>query len=209
MVTAARRERQRREVRQGILDAARAIAARDGWQAVTVRRLAEHVEYSPPIIYQHFASKEAVLIELVREGFRTLRTALDVAREGAGGPEAALLRMCRAYWAFAWDAPDLYQVMYGLGGVPFGVAATWEEGSRIGEAAAPVVAAFPGANGPPGPEETETRVLGLWAALHGLVALAMAGRIAGGREGGAPLVDRAVRDAIAAWSAQAAQDRGS
>ena len=201
MVTAARRERQRREVRQGILDAARVIAARDGWQAVTVRRLAEQVEYSPPIIYQHFANKEAVLLELVREGFRMLLTALDAAREGAGRPEDALLRMAHAYWAFAWDAPDLYQVMYGLGGVPFGVAATWDDGNRIGEAVAPVVAAIPGAEGAPSPEQVVTRVLGLWAAMHGLVALAMAGRIVGGREGGVPLVDQAVRDAITAWSA--------
>src|ERR671912_360414 len=90
MVTEARRERQRREVRQGILDAARTIAARDGWQAVTVRRLAEQVEYTPPIVYQHFANKEAVLLELVREGFHTLRTALDNARESTDDPEDAL-----------------------------------------------------------------------------------------------------------------------
>lgn len=201
MVTKARRERQRREVRQGILDAARAIAARDGWQAVTVRRLAEHVEYSPPIIYQHFASKEAVLLELVREGFRMLLAALDAAREGADRPREALLRMAHAYWAFAWDAPDLYQVMYGLGGVPFGVAATWDDGNRIGEAVAPVVAEIPGGEGLPSPDQVVTRVLGLWAAMHGLVALTMAGRIEGGREGGVPLVDHVVRDAIAAWSA--------
>jgi AcrR family transcriptional regulator len=201
MVTAARRERQKREVRQGILDAARAIAARDGWQAVTVRRLAEQVEYSPPIIYQHFASKEAVLLELVREGFRTLRSSLDAAGAAADRPEDALLGMAHAYWAFAWDSPDLYQVMYGLGGVPFGVSATWEDGNRIGEAVAPVVAAIPGTDSPPSTEETWIRVLGLWAAMHGLVALAMAGRIEGGRAGGAPLVDRIVRDAIVAWSA--------
>ncbi len=201
MVSAARRERQRREVRQGILDAARAIAARDGWQAVTVRRLAEQVEYSPPIIYQYFESKEAVLLELVREGFRTLRTALDAARKTADTPEDALLRMAHAYWAFAWDSPDLYQVMYGLGGVPFGVAATWEDGNRIGEAVFPVVAEILGADSAGSSEEVTSRVLGIWAAMHGLVALGMAGRIMGGREGGAPLVDQAVRDAIAAWSA--------
>jgi AcrR family transcriptional regulator len=200
MVSAARRERQRREVRQGILDAARAIAARDGWQAVTVRRLAEQVEYSPPVIYQYFANKDAVLLELVREGFRILRAALDAARDGAPQPEDALRRMAHAYWAFAWDSPDLYQVMYGLDGVPFGVAATWDDGNRIGEAVAPVVAEILGAELPADAEAVFTRVLGLWAAMHGLVALTMAGRIAGGREGAAPLVDQTVRDAIAAWS---------
>jgi AcrR family transcriptional regulator len=200
MVSAARRERQRREVRQGILDAARSIAARDGWQAVTVRRLAEQVEYTPPVIYQHFASKDDVLLELVREGFRTLRAALDDAAAGDGTPQETLFRMAHAYWGFAWDSPDLYQVMYGLGGVPFGVAATWEDGNRIGEAVAPVVAEILGSERAAQPEDVTRRVLGLWAAMHGLVALAMAGRIEGGRDGALPLVEQTVRDAITAWT---------
>lgn len=200
MVAKARRERERREVRQGILDAAREIARQDGWQAVTIRRLADRVEYSPPIIYQHFASKDAVLLELVREGFDCLRVAMESARDSSLDPLTDLQRMAAAYWNFAWDAPDLYQVMFGLGGVPFGVAETWMEGSLIGEAALPVVSAIHRPGEHPDQKVAEARVLALWATLHGLVALTMAGRIAGGRAGAYPLVEQSVADVLTAWS---------
>lgn len=189
MATTTPRLRRRETTRAAILDAAREIAARDGWQAVTVRKVAALIDYSPPVIYEHFASKNEILVELLRHGFRDLAARLQAAA-GAKGPDDPLRRVARAYCAFAFEAPDLYQVMYGLGGAPFGVADTWQEGERIGEvAAAAVAAARPSAN----PEAVAEDVLVLWATLHGLVALAMAGRIAGGPEAVARLAERAVR----------------
>ena len=57
-------------MKQAILAAARDIAAQEGWQAVTIRKVADRIEYSPPMIYEHFENKDAVLLELMREGFR-------------------------------------------------------------------------------------------------------------------------------------------
>jgi len=65
-----RRDRERQEMKQAILAAARDIAAQEGWQAVTIRKVADRIEYSPPMIYGHFENKDAVLLELMREGFR-------------------------------------------------------------------------------------------------------------------------------------------
>ena len=59
-----RRDRERQEIKQAILTAAREIAAVEGWQSVTIRKVAERIEYSPPTIYEHFANKEAILLEL-------------------------------------------------------------------------------------------------------------------------------------------------
>src|SRR5215831_17182373 len=56
-----RRDRERTEMRQAILHAASEIAAQEGWHAVTIRRVAERIEYSPPTIYEYFESKEALL----------------------------------------------------------------------------------------------------------------------------------------------------
>ena len=61
-----RRERQRREVRGGILDAARGIAVAEGWRSVTIRKIAERIEYSPPVIYEHFDSKDELVAEYLR-----------------------------------------------------------------------------------------------------------------------------------------------
>ena len=53
-----RRERAKQDMKQNILGAAREIAAQEGWQAVTIRKVAELVEYSPPTLYEYFDSKD-------------------------------------------------------------------------------------------------------------------------------------------------------
>src|SRR2546421_2393952 len=113
-----RREREKQEVRQGILTAAREIALHEGWQAVTIRKVAERIEYSPSMIYEYFASKEAILLELHSEGFRLLALSLNVARNSHEDYEERIVGMAEAYWEFAMRNPELYQVMHGLNGVP-------------------------------------------------------------------------------------------
>src|SRR5947209_19623641 len=115
-----RRERERQEIRQSILSAAQAIAAEEGWQAVTTRKVAERIEYSQPTIYEYFENKEAILLALLRYGYERLLAVIQAAAASSDDPEARLLTMSDAYWDFAFRSPALYQVMHGLGGVPFG-----------------------------------------------------------------------------------------
>ncbi|GAA3219309.1 TetR/AcrR family transcriptional regulator [Nonomuraea helvata] len=117
-----RRERERQEMRVRLLEAARVIASEEGWNAVTIRRIAGKLEYSAPILYQHFSSKEDLLVELMTLGFAELSERLSLAAEGA--PEGRLVAMAEAYWAFAFASPELYQAMNGMDGVPFGTAET-------------------------------------------------------------------------------------
>src|ERR1700751_6037572 len=56
--TTERRERERQELRSRILDAARELFAEQGYDAVTMRGIAERIEYSPTAIYFHFKDKE-------------------------------------------------------------------------------------------------------------------------------------------------------
>jgi Bacterial regulatory proteins, tetR family len=49
--------------------AAREIAIEDGWEAVTIRRIADRLEYTSPIRYKHFSGKDGLLVELARDGF--------------------------------------------------------------------------------------------------------------------------------------------
>src|SRR5258706_4035211 len=69
-----RREREREEVRTKILDAARELFATEGYEAVTMRKIAERIEYSATAIYQHFEDKETLLAELCRHDFRQFST---------------------------------------------------------------------------------------------------------------------------------------
>src|SRR6516225_5821051 len=70
--TIERRERERQELRTRILDAARELFAEQGYDAVTMRGIAERIEYSPTAIYFHFKDKEALLRELCDTDFATL-----------------------------------------------------------------------------------------------------------------------------------------
>ena len=193
-----RRERQRQQLRGGILSAAREIASTEGWGAVTIRKIAERVEYSPPVIYEYFDSKEELLLELVRMGYAGQLQAVEKAKDAFDDPEDALLEMTRAWCRFAFDSPDLYQVMYGLGGVSFPVAELRKEGERIAAATAEVLEAVLLKYGKEA-EDVWERVTLAWGTLHGLVALAMAGRLPGGAEEAEGLVDRAFRDYLSAW----------
>jgi AcrR family transcriptional regulator len=208
-----RRDRERQELRQAILAASRDIAAREGWQAVSIRKVAERIEYSPPTIYEHFLSKEALLAELMRDGFRLLMERVRAGVSANQTPETRIMGVALAYWGFAWEHPELYQVMHGLGGVPFcfDQASDGAEGaarsSLSGQAPPEAKAVFQftmdavkqlDGSVEPNCDDIEAAVHILWATLHGLVALTMAGRIDGGRTQATGLVERAVRDFLAA-----------
>jgi len=172
-----RRERERLAMRARLLATARSIAAEEGWQAVTIRRIAERLEYASPILYQHFAGKDALLLELVRVGFREVTEVLRAA--GEQPPERGLEALALGYWDFAFASRELYQAMNGMAGVPFGTPATPPEAR---EAFAVVRAALQRLAAARGRDlaDPDGAVDVVWAYLHGFVSLAMEGRIAGG-----------------------------
>jgi AcrR family transcriptional regulator len=193
-----RRERQRREVRGGILSAARGIAADEGWRSVTIRKIAERIEYSPPVIYEHFGSKDEILLELMRLGYAEQLEAVEAAGRSARGPEEELLGMVRAWLDFAFRSPDLYQVMYGLGGAPFSAAETRKEGEKVGDVAGNAIMEVLRKNDRE-INDLDGKVTMIWATMHGLVALTMVGRIPGGQLEARRLAHQAARDYLAAW----------
>lgn len=194
-----RKLRQRQAVRTGILAAAREIASDGGWQSVTIRGIAERIEYSPPVIYEHFASKEEILSALMRQGYAEQLEAVERARRTVSDPEGALIAIGHAWLEFAFRAPDLYQVMYGLGGVPFSSTETRLEGEKIAEPVARVIEAILCKHGRP-VADAASKVLLLWSAMHGLAALTMVGRIPGGPEQAGQLAEEVARTCLAAWS---------
>ncbi len=110
-----RKLRQKEEVRTSILRTAQEIVSNEGWQALSIRKIAEAIEYSVPVIYDHFQNKEAILLELTKQGFQMLNTELQKAKKRSNDPEKQIEAMAFAYWEFAFDNKAHYQVMYGLG----------------------------------------------------------------------------------------------
>jgi AcrR family transcriptional regulator len=106
-----RRERERQEIKAKILEAARELFAEQGYEQVTMRRIAERIEYSPTAIYFHFKDKEALLRELCDQDFAALASQLlQIAIER--DPIERLRRIGRAYVRFALDYPNQYRFMF-------------------------------------------------------------------------------------------------
>lgn len=106
--------RQKEETRKNILSAALEIVKQEGWHALSMRKIADMIEYTAPIIYEYFPNKEGILIELTRQGFISLGQKVKAALESEANPEAQLEAMWVAYWNFAFQEKELYQVMYGV-----------------------------------------------------------------------------------------------
>ena len=105
-----RRERQKAELRELILAAAARIITDEGFDALTMRKIADAIEYSPGTIYLHFASRDDIALELVRNGFAALVRALEPAAAVAD-PFERLKAIGRAYLAFAEREAETYKLI--------------------------------------------------------------------------------------------------
>jgi AcrR family transcriptional regulator len=106
--------RLKEETRINILDASLDIVKEEGWQSLSMRKIADKIEYTAPIIYEYFANKEAILMELTRKGFLILARDMKAAKEKHRLPAKQIEAMWLAYWNFAFTQKELYQVMFGV-----------------------------------------------------------------------------------------------
>ncbi|MEZ0229203.1 MAG: TetR/AcrR family transcriptional regulator [Planctomycetota bacterium] len=106
-----RREREKQEVRRKILDAARELFAKHGYDAVTMRKIAEKIEYSPTAIYLHFKDIEELIQELCENDFYTFSLRFAQANT-IEDPEARLRAAAQAYVDFALEHPNQYRLMF-------------------------------------------------------------------------------------------------
>jgi AcrR family transcriptional regulator len=111
MGTRERREREREETRDKILDAAREMFAENGIDAVTMRAIADRIEYTPTAIYHHFRDKQALIEELCERDYRAL--AHHFQRIGRIDDPVERLRVIGlAYADFALTYPNHYRFMF-------------------------------------------------------------------------------------------------
>ena len=170
MSIAERKGRQRAERESRIIAAARVIAEREGWNAVTIRRLAEEIEYSQPVLYSHFENRDAIVAAVAVEGFQEITVALWEAARESTGQQNAVEKVAMVYLDFALRRPALYQAMFILPtDLRFAEAETRPELRAAFDALATVVTPFC--------VDVDVVTETFWAALHGLAELERSGRI--------------------------------
>ncbi|EJC84319.1 transcriptional regulator [Rhizobium leguminosarum bv. trifolii WSM2297] len=165
-----RKERERAEREQRIIAAARMLAERDGWASVTVRRLAQEIEYSQPVLYAHFENRDAIVGAVSLKGFEELGPTLRASVPAGASPEEAIEAVATAYLEFAFERPALYEAMFVLpSGLRFAKSDTPQVLRETFGAMMGVVDRFCA--------DAEVATEAFWAALHGLAELERHGRI--------------------------------
>ena len=173
-----RREREREEIRTKILDAARELFATQGYEAVTMRKIAERIEYSATAIYVHFKDKESVLRELCETDFRTLaRELYEIAK--IADPIERLRATGLAYAEFALTHPNHYRLMFMTPHPPYekdevelGKGNPEEDAYAFLKGI--VAEAIAAGRLRPELDDAELVAQTMWAAMHGVVSLQIA-----------------------------------
>jgi AcrR family transcriptional regulator len=193
------------DLRRHILDGARHLLVRGGYQNLSMRRLARAIGYSATSIYLHFESKDDLFHALINEGMERLQARL---REAAGlgessddassalDPSAQLEALCRAFAHFGLENPEYYDVMFLLRPAAMEryppekyrrarrnldlVQNILRRGAERGQFDAP---------------DSLAAASALWASLHGTVSLLLARRV-DVRLDADTLVEEAVRQAL-------------
>src|SRR5215203_3600787 len=116
-----RQERDREAVRRAILDAARELFVTEGFQNVSIRKIAERIEYSPAAIYGYFPSKDDIFFSLAEEGFRLLGDPASVRDDPALKDAPPLEHVRAAFWRlyeFSREQPQYFALMFVERSVP-------------------------------------------------------------------------------------------
>jgi AcrR family transcriptional regulator len=128
-----RQERDREAVSRSILDAARELFVTHGYQEVSIRKIAERIEYSPAAIYSYFPSKDDIFFALAEEGFRLLFSYGASPRPvAAGDPLDAIRAMFWRYFEFSKEHPEYFALMFLDRSVPR-ISKNWNRFGFVGE----------------------------------------------------------------------------
>ncbi len=101
-----RRQREKEEMKELILQAASDIVGTEGIDKLSIRKIAKKIEYSPSIIYHYFKDKDEILNSVMQRGYRKIITAVSSANVEGNSPEERLRKMTRNYIEAALKMPD-------------------------------------------------------------------------------------------------------
>ena len=112
MGTKERREREREVLRGEILAAARELFISEGYERVSMRRIAERIEYSPTTIYLYFRDKSEILDEICEQTFARLARSLERIEAKGLDPLEGLREGCQAYVQFGLRNRHQYRLSF-------------------------------------------------------------------------------------------------
>jgi AcrR family transcriptional regulator len=171
-----RKVREKQEMRKAILDSAMKLFLEEGFANVSIRKIADKIEYSPATIYLYFHDKDEILYALHVEGFEELfrrQQAVLKIRD----PRERLRKHGEIYVRFGLENPEYYNLMFIMRSPVKKVSETgeWQIGVRSYEFFKAEVEAAMNANVLKR-MDSQVATFGLWSLAHGIVALILRNR---------------------------------
>ncbi|MGF6777631.1 AcrR family transcriptional regulator [Paraburkholderia sp. GAS334] len=176
MGIAERKNRQKMALRERILDASRRIVMREGFAALSMRKIADAIEYSPATLYLHFASRDEIARALCAEGYAQLLASFEPLTQIAD-PGERLRALGRAYVAFGIAHPETYRLIfmedptYTDAALAEAADASDEAGDASFRLMVDSIDELKAAGRLPASAEGAVWAEALWATMHGIVAL--------------------------------------
>lgn len=175
MGVSERRIRERLDTRQSILATARELFLLNGFEATTIRNIAEKIEYSPSTIYQHFKDKNEIFYTIHSEAFAELVRYLN-ASEIHKNPMDQLIALGKIYIQFAMENPELYDLMFIMEApidfLDYLEDANWTEGKMAFDYLKSVIARCIN-QGLIKETDLESLSYLIWSTVHGLVTISI------------------------------------
>jgi AcrR family transcriptional regulator len=173
-----RREREKQELRELILDKAKHILVKEGQDNLSIRNIATAIEYSPATIYLYFKDKDEIVYELMELGFGLMTQDLKEAFSEID-PVKRIHRIGHGYVTFGLANPEWYDLMFNA---PQPIQhlekcqSEWGQGISLFDF---LVQTCQEAIDQKRTKEVESKMLALhlWSAVHGLVNLSLSQRL--------------------------------
>lgn len=169
-----RRKRQKETLRQEILDAARELFVKEGYENVSMRKIAQKIEYSPTTIYLYFKDKTDLLYSVCEESFARLLNKIETIVKDYTDPVICLKKGLYAYIDFGLRYPNHYKVMFLIHPGHHKDRELYLQEGSMGQKVYGFLQAIVEEcikQGKFHPSEVETTSQALWAAAHGITSL--------------------------------------
>ncbi len=174
----ARKEKQKQEIRSLILEESMKLFVEEGFSKVSVRKIAERIQYSPTTLYLYFKDKNEILFYCCESGFKKMLEQ-NITLGLISDPIERLHQMGVNYLNFGLENPEYYDLMF-IQEAPMSalinMGAGWSSGDQALEALKIIVQ-----DGMDKellvPFKVETVAMAVWSMVHGLVSLAIRQRL--------------------------------
>ncbi|GAB3248274.1 hypothetical protein GCM10027347_04450 [Larkinella harenae] len=173
-----RKEREREEMRKLILEAAQKLFLENGFEKVSIRNIADAIEYSPATIYLYYKDKNELLYALHQIAFQKMVGEFQEALQRTN-PFERLVEMGRQYFQFAFENPELFDLMFIMTAPMDALACrddVWDEGKVAFNLLVKCVQDCIDA-GLFRPQDPEIAAMMIWSSVHGYTALFLRKRL--------------------------------